>query len=208
MEVKNTGKRLLCLLLAVCSILANINFNRLEIRAEVNEKKLYMDYLAKIDKKWQKKVKQDSKDDPYRKGYGYVYYKFIDLDDDGRKELLYRLWEDIYNGQEQLFVCTIKNGKIHKVWKSLTAHAVGFSRVKGEKKKWVVDYLAAVGSTYHIYTFSSEKMKKMSEYYAHTDFEPGGSGDYCYYDENDKKCEQPSELRDNNLKRIFFKEYK
>lgn len=51
MKYQNTWKRMLCLLLAVCSILSGINFNQMETSAKVNEKKLYMDYLAKIDKK-------------------------------------------------------------------------------------------------------------------------------------------------------------
>lgn len=207
MKYQNTWKRILCVLLAVCSILSGINFNRMETGAKVNEKKLYMDYLAKTHKKWKKELKQKHPEDPSYFFKELVEYKILDLGGDGRKELIYTLrdWNPYGTPYFWGWICTLKKGKVHKVW-SGSLPDYDFYRIKGEKKKLVISSscFSYGGVPCEVYTFSSGKMKKEKDYFCQLD--PNSPN--FIYSENEKRVKEPFGHNDNKLKPIKLKIYK
>lgn len=132
-------------------------------------------------------------------------YKILDLDGDGQKELICIVYIQSESGlfwYHWGWICTLKKGKVRKVW-SIEDRIPEFYRIKGEKKKIVVSsgYYSPGNVPYRIYTFSSGKMKEEDMY---TWF---WREDY-YQDKNGKRVRQPSELKESKLKPINLKEYK
>lgn len=198
---------MLCLLLVVCSILTSIGFNRVEARAKVDEKKLYMNYMAKVDKKWRKKIKQLNSKEEYNVWEPGVAYKILDLDGDGQKELVYMLERSCGYTCQKWRICTVKKGKVHRVWKSSLGAYVMLAKVKGEKGRLQIDYYFPGSCThdYQRFTFSSGKIKDVSKRYLYALDRDSNTASYCFYDGN-RKVEDPFDIE--NVKYIDTKEYK
>lgn len=204
MKYKNTGKRILCLLLVVCSILTSSNFNRIETRAKIDEKKLYMDYLAKEEKRAQKIFDEIE----FLKGQDVILgYKIIDLDHDGKKELIY---EENSGGTKPIgMICTIQDGE---VCLKVGERSAQFYRVKGLKSHIVVGMPdpenAALSYYYILYTVKDSKLKKKTEYKIDCYYYDGMDKRYLY-EKNKKEISENSFKRfEKSLKQIKLKDYK
>lgn len=166
-----------------------------------SEREIYLEYLAKTEKKLQKKYQKLDEQENGLDLDHLVRYKIIDLNNDGKKELLYNFsvpGAGAYNMNKGR-ICTIRNGKVKKLWKSDERHAVSYATLKGSKTKVVIDEYVTTGGIYTVYDLSSNKMKKVSSYAREQVV--SGDGIY-YYRENGTKVKDPFGKESEKLKYI------
>ncbi len=168
-----------------------------------SEKEIYLDYLAKVEKKMRKKILQQDPDVSKYVLDHIVGYKIIDFNSDGKKELIY---VKSYVAQ-QAYICTIKNGNVRKLWKSEEFHAIFPCTLKGSASKVVMEEAVAVGTNYEVLKVSPDKVKKEAFYHFGPDFSKVDI-DYVYKDIDGKIVADPFGKEDNRLQHIEMEYYK
>lgn len=189
---KKTRSITIYMILVLCLLLTGLYRSPSEVQAKVSEKKLYMDYLEKEEKRLRKVEYAESE---------IVGYHLIDLNNDGQKELVYDFWCGGARSEET--VCMIKNGKVEVVYDAEGHQVIGqtFYKIKGSKNKFVAGgACSATEYMYDVYKFSNSNVKKIATY--RRIYEDIGRG--CYKD--GKRISKQSYLKfEKKLKRVELK---
>lgn len=170
-----------------------------------SEKEIYLKYLAKEKKRLLKKY-YNTNTDKSLPDY-LVSYKIIDLNGDGKKELVYTFTETINVMRHELGrICTIQNGKVKQLWEDEDRY-VTFFTLKGSKSKIVVEYQGSATQRFKVYRVVSDKLKEIDSFHKRPFLDPDTQlVDYGYYrDTQEKWIKDPFGKYNQDLQQIELK---
>lgn len=140
----------------------------MKVQAADNEEKLYMEFLEKMTKEGREEY--ESWSSKYGKDSGFSYipgdYRIIDINQDGKKELLTAGWSD---GAAKTGggIYSIQDGKVQRL---IVFTGPGYYKIKGAQKKIAVfEAIGATDSCYTVYQLSAGRLVKKDEYGMHGD---------------------------------------
>ncbi len=152
MNHKNSLCRVVCFLLVLCGFISFKEAGRMQVQAADSEKKLYLEYLAKEEKRNKTNVFEE---------YQITGYKILDLNKDGKKELLYGYWSG--GARSSGAICGIRKGKVKKLVDF--GGSPQFYTVKGSKNQVVVGGAnSAYEYVYSVFVVSANGLKEKDVY--------------------------------------------
>lgn len=159
MNIRKSLRKAVSFLLVLCSMIGMMEAGRLCAQAAVSEKALYLEYLAKKEASIEKELIGTMFED--HQGSVIPRYKIMDINMDGKKELIYELSAGGAKGEG--VVCSIRNGKVKEL--ETFGGSPQFFTVKGSQKQLVVGAsYGALNYGYEVFLASADSLKKKADY--------------------------------------------